>query len=815
MVGRKKASASTTKPAKQKTLLDLFPKKIVSAAAPQPIIPPLPQPTPPTIDLNDGQRSYGTPTPPGPIASTSKAVQIIDITGPEPSKPRSKPPSKRTELDKPNSLGSTKPPSSKAESRPPDPIVIDLTSHESPPPNTIPTPTPKSTYHIFAPRATIDPPSSKAPPSASVLLKTARPTYSIFNARPKKLVDPKTKPSVATTESEAPFPTKDGQHVRGPQSSFSASTYWQHASQRGIRAPLKDYRPRMGVSDVHAARTLTRTSASSFWEKEQCIERIPSEHKRDHPAIARLGASISNPPDASSSSEKLWTERWRPQRADGVLGNEERAVYLRDWLRALEVRFETTAASDNGKGKGKASEESRGAKRPQVMRSVTRAKKRRRQSSDGFLVSDDYYSDVEGPFDTDGDDDDDFRAPPGTEDPQAAQNEFKDHLANTIILSGPPGIGKTTAVYSCAEELGWEVFEVNPGIGKRNGASLETLIGDVGKNHLVRRTQARGVFSRGRDEDVDTDNSDDFGFVTQKQRKAGGTRQSVILLEEVDILFKEDASFWPAVVRLIRDCKRPVICTCNDISLVPTSELPLQTILEFEPCPPDVAGSYLQGLCCAEGHIVDRDVLAKMYARGCDLRHIIHRLQLLCQSFPLGFHPEQDHLLDWNAVSRQSVPHADLISFTDAYLTRDSLDRPQALALTRYDRGADDELGFPILADALTDGYGVYEWDTKIISAVNELSRGKRVARATEARVHYQSMIDALRNNPAFPVGIMERAVAHTEYVPWARHIIVGEDALEARQGRCGRATRNSTRYIRSIELGKEERDALDASRIE
>ncbi|KAJ6613441.1 hypothetical protein B0H10DRAFT_1666509, partial [Mycena sp. CBHHK59/15] len=189
---------------------------------------------------------------------------------------------------------------------------------------------------------------------------------------------------------------------------------------------------------------------------------------------------------------------------------------------------------------------------------------------------------------------------------------FDGHLTNTILLSGPSGSGKTAAVYACAEELGWEVFEVYPGIGKRNGASLDTLIGEVGKNHLVRRTQARGTASPTREEEdsrgADAENFNDFGFVAPLDQKAkNGIRQSVILLEEVDILFKEDANFWPAVIRFIRDCKRAVICTCNDLSLIPVSELPLQTILYFEPCPAAAAVSYLQGLCCAEGYIVDRD----------------------------------------------------------------------------------------------------------------------------------------------------------------------------------------------------------------
>ncbi|KAJ6599063.1 hypothetical protein DFH09DRAFT_23406 [Mycena vulgaris] len=874
MVGRKKASSSAAgKSTKQQTILDLFPKKSISIAQqPAPpvfpeLLPPSPTPTAPTEnddpDLKTVHHISSSPEP-GPIASTSKIeTETLNVAVRAPLKPPSrktasnKPTSSR--LDKPASKGgesraldptamidltsrSTKPaskgqsrlpdptpvidltsrstkPASKGQNRLPDPTaVIDLTLHiESPPASAPQLKVPKPTYNIFAPR----PKPSEASSSIAAPSRPPEQKYSIFNLQ-KKTPGLVSHNKTAIAESDAPFPTKDNQHVRGQQTTFSASTHWKGSSEKVLEEPPEQFRLYLNVSDESSKRTLSRIAAPSFWEKEKCIEDIPPDHKRDHPAIARLAASVTSPPDASSSSEKLWADRWRPQRADGVLGNEENAVYLRDWLRALEVRFEQPASLDSGKkSRGKAPEESRGVKRPQVMRSVTRAKKRQRQSSDGFIVSDasDYSSDVEGPIDTDGDDDDDFRPSVQGDEvspDETASNSFSDHLANTMILFGPSGCGKTTAVYTCAEELGWEVFEVYPGIGKRNGASLETLIGEVGKNHLVRRTQARGVFSRGRDEEVDPDNSDDFGFVTQKLK--AGIRQSVVLLEEVDILFKEDANFWPAVIRFIKHCKRAVILTCNDISLVPTSELPVQTMLYFQPCPPAVAGSYLQGLCCAEGHIVDRNVLTKMYAQGDDLRHTIHRLQMLCQGFPLGSRAKQDHLLDWNAASRQSVPHADQISFMDAYMTRSSLDRPTALASTQYVHGADDEMGFPILADALDDGYGIYEWDTKIIEAVIAASRGTYVARAGSRPNDYQDLIDALRNNPAFPVGLMERAVAHTEYVPWARQIIAGDDALEAAQSArgVGRGTRNSARYtyVRSLEVGDEERRALDASRF-
>ncbi|KAF9451729.1 hypothetical protein P691DRAFT_662682 [Macrolepiota fuliginosa MF-IS2] len=248
---------------------------------------------------------------------------------------------------------------------------------------------------------------------------------------------------------------------------------------------------------------------------------------------------------------------------------------------------------------------------------------------------------------------------------------------NTILLTGPPGSGKTAAVFACAEELGWEVFEVYPGMARRNGANVDSLVGDVGKNHLVRKKQGATrqqsiatllSSSTGSSEAGAESGCGDSGKISVEYQgdlvelQAGDTeqtfRQSLILLEEVDLLFKDDVNFWPAVTNLIKDCRRPVICTCNGkcpdhISLVPKDGLPLQKVLYFEPCAPDVATSYLQGLACAEGYTVPLDHIHELYSDtyqlsgadipsdtspstahlqlpDFDLRKAIHGLQMKC-----------------------------------------------------------------------------------------------------------------------------------------------------------------------------------------
>ncbi|KAJ3559209.1 hypothetical protein NP233_g11323 [Leucocoprinus birnbaumii] len=506
-----------------------------------------------------------------------------------------------------------------------------------------------------------------------------------------------------TREPEAAYPDRESLHVKGDQTSYSSPPCpfeRRHANANTVVGPGLPFagntRTEVWVENTHALDFLLPhklekaqdphdgvISPTSY--QEIPVQTINPNLIREHPAIKRVVDSAKSRDETSTSSGQLWTDAWRPRCAKEILGNEHSAIYLRNWLYSLAIQLNPV---EPGKEKEK-KKRKKAKKRPRVVREVAR-KKPRRDGLGEFIAEDDEEDDVDPPtWNMDEEDelmnyqgessqhsgaDETLPSAFATDEPEA----INERLHNTILLTGPPGSGKTAAVFACAEELGWEVFEVYPGIGRRNGANVDNLVGEVGKNHLVRKkTGATGqvsiatLLSRNAGLEGETEGWTSSGEVSGEEGQQG-IRQSVILLEEVDVLFKDDVNFWPAVTNLIKECRRPVICTCNgketgtgvpketiadgrfvDASLVPQDELPLQRVLHFEPCNAEVGTAYLEGLASAEGYTVPRHVLRQIYCdtyelsgadiprdlsaptAHCelpqyDLRRAIHRVQMGC-----------------------------------------------------------------------------------------------------------------------------------------------------------------------------------------
>jgi DNA polymerase III delta prime subunit len=371
------------------------------------------------------------------------------------------------------------------------------------------------------------------------------------------------------------------------------------------------------------------------------------------------------PFDHGRCETQAWTQKYAPRSADDILQAGKEPAILRDWLRKSAVTAVHT-------GSNRSTTSSHGPGKTSTVKPEKKKKRRRNNELDDFIVdSDEEGADLEDFIELDGAHPAELNKKYGSSLVRGGIEVLQQpigsrRLANAVLLSGPHGCGKTATVYAVAQELGFEVFEINAGT-RRSGKDILDRIGDMAENHLVQRVSKilasdskDGHGALRSDVKLSEDKPDSKqkglssffklsgvvepsaqGKAQLKEAKAAAKtqplprneqKQSVILLEEVDALFEEDKQFWMTVITLATASRRPIILTCNDENLVPIDALTLHAILHFTPPRIDTAVDYLLVIAAHEGHILQRDAVESLY-RSCDhdLRAAIVQLNFWCQ----------------------------------------------------------------------------------------------------------------------------------------------------------------------------------------
>lgn len=106
------------------------------------------------------------------------------------------------------------------------------------------------------------------------------------------------------------------------------------------------------------------------------------------------------------------------------------------------------------------------------------------------------------------------------------------------LLSGPPGVGKTTTAHLVAKQLGFDIIEFNAS-DTRNKKLLQIEVGGLLSNKTL------------------------HGYSTGNNKKL--TEQQVLLMDEVDgMAGNEDRGGVQELINLIKNTSVPIICMCND-----------------------------------------------------------------------------------------------------------------------------------------------------------------------------------------------------------------------------------------------------------
>ncbi|NXC10392.1 ATAD5 protein, partial [Orthonyx spaldingii] len=347
----------------------------------------------------------------------------------------------------------------------------------------------------------------------------------------------------------------------------------------------------------------------------------------------------------------LWTEKYQPQDSSELVGNKKEIERLHSWLKEWKKRADL--------------EEKRNQKREK--------EDKEQEDSLSSLDFQDSKSDI----------------------------EEETTLCNTVLITGPPGVGKTAAVYACAQELGFKIFEVNASC-QRSGRQILSQLKEATQSHQVDKKgvsahkpcffnscgtakspkkmySPKKVISPRKPPlspkgaglkrnlppktlanyfKISAKHKGNDGEAASEERNRGNTQNSLevkkdapiksinkeegehnrksatslILFEEVDIIFDEDAGFLSAIKTFMATAKRPVILTTND----PTFSLMFDGYFEeinFKTPSLINSVSYLQALCLAENLRTDvEDLAALLTTNNCDIRQSVLYLQFWLRS---------------------------------------------------------------------------------------------------------------------------------------------------------------------------------------
>ncbi|KAL6452665.1 ELG1 Telomere length regulation protein ELG1 [Candida maltosa Xu316] len=201
-----------------------------------------------------------------------------------------------------------------------------------------------------------------------------------------------------------------------------------------------------------------------------------------------------------------------------------------------------------------------------------------------------------------------------------------------LIIQGSCGSGKSAAVYTAMNELDGYVHEINAGQNRGRRDILANLK-ELCTTQSVKDTQE---FHKG-----------------------------LVLLEDVNILFEQDKTFWQAIQEIINVSKRPIVMTCEELWNIPKSLVEFAqhdnsiVFIDDATVSKDLIIDYLWLCCLVYRCDVDRKILDEVVednwnGYNYDIRGSLLTCQVICQ-------PKNDGLVHISKKTNPGKTHESLL----------------------------------------------------------------------------------------------------------------------------------------------------------
>ncbi|CCG83102.1 Replication factor C subunit 1 [Taphrina deformans PYCC 5710] len=177
-------------------------------------------------------------------------------------------------------------------------------------------------------------------------------------------------------------------------------------------------------------------------------------------------------------------------------------------------------------------------------------------------------------------------------------------LYRAVLLSGSPGIGKTTSAHLVAKLAGYDILEFNASDTRSKKLLEEGLKG------VVNNTSLNGYFgAEGHEVDV-------------------GKKRLVLIMDEVDGMSAGDRGGVGALNAVIKKTTIPIICICNDRSSQKLKPLDRTTFdLKFSKPTKEQVRSRIMSIAFREGLKINPQAIDQLVdGTGSDIRQIINLL---------------------------------------------------------------------------------------------------------------------------------------------------------------------------------------------